>query len=101
MKNLLNQFFYFTIITSYYLSILFGLIFSVSFFIYIIEILVIGQKTMNRLELLSQQISSSTDKYSFKGKTIVVTGGSRGIGLAIAKKCAKDGANVAILAKTT
>jgi len=56
---------------------------------------------MNRLELLSQQISSSTDKYSFKGKTIVVTGGSRGIGLAIAKKCAKDGANVAILAKTT
>jgi len=57
---------------------------------------------MNRLELLSRQISSSTnDKYSFKGKTIVVTGGSRGIGLAIAKKCAKDGANVAILAKTT
>jgi citronellol/citronellal dehydrogenase len=29
-----------------------------------------------------------------------VTGGSRGIGLAIAKACAKDGANVAILAKT-
>lgn len=32
---------------------------------------------------------------------MVVTGGSRGIGLAIAKRAAKDGANVAILAKTT
>ncbi len=36
----------------------------------------------------------------FKDKTIVITGGSRGIGLAIAKRFAKDGANVAILAKT-
>jgi len=35
-----------------------------------------------------------------KNKTIVITGGSRGIGLAIAKKAAKDGANIAILAKT-
>jgi citronellol/citronellal dehydrogenase len=34
------------------------------------------------------------------GKTIVITGASRGIGLAIAKACAKDGANIAILAKT-
>jgi len=37
---------------------------------------------------------------SLKGKTMVVTGGSRGIGLAIALRAAKDGANVAILAKT-
>ena len=37
---------------------------------------------------------------SLKGKTIFMSGGSRGIGLAIAKRCAADGANVAIAAKT-
>ncbi len=37
---------------------------------------------------------------SLKGKTIFITGGSRGIGLAIALKAAADGANVAIAAKT-
>src|SRR5512146_2077073 len=35
-----------------------------------------------------------------KGKTLFVTGGSRGIGLAIALKAAADGANIAIAAKT-
>ena len=35
-----------------------------------------------------------------KGKTIFITGASRGIGLAIGIKAAKDGANVAIAAKT-
>jgi citronellol/citronellal dehydrogenase len=34
------------------------------------------------------------------GKTMVISGGSRGIGLAIALKAAADGANVALLAKT-
>ena len=34
------------------------------------------------------------------GKTILVTGASRGIGQAIAEKCAKDGANIVIAAKT-
>ena len=34
------------------------------------------------------------------GKTIFVSGGSRGIGLAIVKRAAADGANVAIAAKT-
>ncbi|HXH36351.1 MAG TPA: NAD(P)-dependent oxidoreductase [Plantibacter sp.] len=34
------------------------------------------------------------------GKTVLMSGGSRGIGLAIALRAARDGANVAILAKT-
>lgn len=37
---------------------------------------------------------------SLKGKTLFITGGSRGIGLAIAVRAAADGANVAIAAKT-
>ncbi len=36
-----------------------------------------------------------------QGKTMFVTGGSRGIGLAIALRAAQDGANVVIAAKTT
>jgi citronellol/citronellal dehydrogenase len=35
-----------------------------------------------------------------RGKTLFITGASRGIGLAIAKRAARDGANVAIAAKT-
>jgi citronellol/citronellal dehydrogenase len=35
------------------------------------------------------------------GKTIIMSGGSRGIGEAIAIRAAKDGANIALLAKTT
>ena len=35
------------------------------------------------------------------GKTLFITGASRGIGKAIALKAAKDGANVVIAAKTT
>ncbi len=51
---------------------------------------------MNRILLIQERISNKP----LKGVTIVVTGGSRGIGLEIAKKCAADGANIAILAKT-
>jgi citronellol/citronellal dehydrogenase len=36
-----------------------------------------------------------------KDRTLFITGGSRGIGLAIALRAARDGANVAIAAKTT
>jgi NAD(P)-dependent dehydrogenase (short-subunit alcohol dehydrogenase family) len=37
---------------------------------------------------------------SLKGKTLFITGGSRGIGLAIALRAASEGANIAIAAKT-
>ena len=37
---------------------------------------------------------------SLQGKTLFVTGASRGIGLAIALRAARDGANIAIAAKT-
>ena len=37
---------------------------------------------------------------TLKGKTLFLSGGSRGIGLAIALRAARDGANVAIAAKT-
>lgn len=38
---------------------------------------------------------------TLKGRTLFITGASRGIGLAIALRAARDGANVAIAAKTT
>lgn len=38
---------------------------------------------------------------TLKGKTLFITGASRGIGLAIGLRAARDGANVAIAAKTT
>ena len=38
---------------------------------------------------------------SLKGKTLFISGASRGIGLAIALRAARDGANVAIAAKTS
>lgn len=37
---------------------------------------------------------------SLAGQTLLISGGSRGIGLAIAVRAARDGANVALLAKT-
>jgi len=38
---------------------------------------------------------------NLQGKTLFITGGSRGIGLAIAVRAARDGANVVIAAKTS
>ena len=37
---------------------------------------------------------------SLEGKTLFITGASRGIGLAIALRAARDGANIAIAAKS-
>src|SRR6202007_1170541 len=44
---------------------------------------------------------AQTSGSSLSGKTLFITGASRGIGLAIAKRAAADGANIAIIAKTT
>lgn len=41
------------------------------------------------------------DNRSLAGKTLFITGASRGIGLAIALRAARDGANVAVVAKTS
>lgn len=38
---------------------------------------------------------------TFQNKTVFITGGSRGIGLAIGKRLAREGANIVIAAKTT
>ena len=38
---------------------------------------------------------------NLRGKTLFITGATRGIGYAIAERAAKDGANIAIIAKTT
>ena len=44
--------------------------------------------------------SSSSSSASLRGVTLFVSGASRGIGLAIALRAARDGANVIIAAKT-
>ena len=41
-----------------------------------------------------------SESRSLQGKTLLISGGSRGIGLAIALRAARDGANVALIAKT-
>ena len=46
-------------------------------------------------------MSQTNPVSSLKGKTLFITGASRGIGLAIAKRAAADGANIVIVAKTT
>jgi len=40
------------------------------------------------------------EQRSLAGRTIVMSGGSRGIGLSIALRAARDGANIALMAKT-
>lgn len=70
---------------------------------------------MNKLNLINGHVvpnktvwvMTNVEPHTFKkvgdlkGKTLLVTGASRGIGLAIAVRAAKDGANVAILARTS
>lgn len=48
----------------------------------------------------STAVSPYVSTGSLQGRTILMSGGSRGIGLAIALRAARDGANVVLLAKT-
>jgi citronellol/citronellal dehydrogenase len=50
---------------------------------------------INGLERTEPSMSSS-----LSGRTLLISGGSRGIGLAIAVRAARDGANIVLLAKT-
>lgn len=43
----------------------------------------------------------ASDSSGLRGRTLFITGASRGIGLAIALRAAREGANVAVAAKTT
>ncbi|MFJ5955622.1 SDR family oxidoreductase [Paenarthrobacter sp. NPDC092416] len=49
---------------------------------------------------LSQGQTPYVASGSLNGRTIIMSGGSRGIGLAIATRAARDGANIVIMAKT-
>jgi citronellol/citronellal dehydrogenase len=50
--------------------------------------------------LLARKFAKRESFMSLAGKTLFITGASRGIGLAIALRAARDGANIAIAAKT-
>jgi len=45
-------------------------------------------------------VATESASAPLEGKTMFMSGGSRGVGLAIALRAAKDGANVALIAKT-
>ena len=53
------------------------------------------------LKSMKKDISLKQSIDNLKGKTYIISGSSRGIGLDIAKKLANSGANVTITGKTT
>jgi 3-dehydrosphinganine reductase len=48
---------------------------------------------------IAMGLFTSTDKFQVFGRTVIVTGGSQGLGLAFAKQLASKGANVVIVAR--
>jgi NAD(P)-dependent dehydrogenase (short-subunit alcohol dehydrogenase family) len=50
---------------------------------------------------LTQEITRRSRRFSFRGKRILVTGGSRGLGLVLARQLVDAGAKVAIIARTS
>jgi CheY-like chemotaxis protein len=60
-----------------------------------------GRKSGQRHPARRMEARGKADMADLKGKTLFITGASRGIGLAIGKRAARDGANVAVIAKTT
>lgn len=51
--------------------------------------------------LLTFALLKKSKKYSFKNKVVLITGGSRGLGLVLARRLADEGANVVICARET
>jgi NAD(P)-dependent dehydrogenase (short-subunit alcohol dehydrogenase family) len=49
--------------------------------------------------LLAAQVWRRRDPYDFSGKSVVITGGSRGLGLILARELADEGARVALIAR--
>ena len=65
------------------------------------EVLNVGTKKLKnfyrkRHTVVTANITLSSPSEALKGRNIVVTGGSRGLGYYIAKKCINEGANVLI-----
>lgn len=59
-----------------------------------------SQMTFHDPQRITPAPGLSPSGRTLEGRTVLMSGGSRGIGLAIAERAARDGANVAILAKT-
>src|SRR5262245_286349 len=64
------------------------------------SIVSIVNRRYGQVGLPNREIRNMTAAASLKGRTLFITGASRGIGKAIALRAARDGANVVVAAKT-